>query len=377
MDWNLFNKRCDNHAFFLNALEQARTGLIAADKTLFISKLFIEVARHLNVHCAGVLLSLRQLLWKHHFGVPTLDFLLMHEALICQLVIHVTKTPHLDLSHLLSVAFLRDQTMTQSTRYALYEPYERPVADSSNLFVATMNNQGFMVTEALDVFSTDFIEVAKQTALTSGQVLEIGAAYGVVSLEALRHGATVFCNDLDVRHLAVVAKAHATLQKGQLVTIPGAFPDEFDFEVASFDAILISRVLHFFSGDAVVRALKKARAWLKPGGCLFVVNETPFLGNWRPFLSEYEARKRRDDKWPGMIDDLKRYEKGTSFASSLPQLLHFFDQETLTQALLEAGFKSDGIHIAYIDRAGQFPLNLLMPEKQQESVGCRAIQLGS
>ncbi|MDF1677386.1 MAG: class I SAM-dependent methyltransferase [Legionellaceae bacterium] len=376
MDWNLFNKRCSDNAFFLGVLEQAGVGLVTADKTLFISKLFIEVARHLNMQCPDGLLSLRRLLWKQHFGAPTLDFLLLHEASIGQLVAHVTRAPHSDLSHLLSAAFSREQAMAQDACYALYEPYERPTADSSNLFVATMNNQGFMVTEALDVFSNDFIEAATHAALIGGQVLEIGAAYGVVSLEALKQGATVFCNDLDVRHLAVVAKAHAALQTGQLVTIPGAFPDEFDFEAASFDAILISRVLHFFSGNEVVRALKRARAWLKPGGCLFVVNETPFLGNWRPFLAEYEARKCRGDKWPGMIDDLKRYEKGTSFASSLPQLLHFFDQETLTQALLEAGFKSEGIHVAYINRAGQFPSNLLMPEKQQESVGCRAIHLG-
>ena len=37
-------------------------------------------------------------------------------------------------------------------------------------------------------------------------MLEIGAAFGAATLEAIAKGATVFCNDIDPENLAVVTK---------------------------------------------------------------------------------------------------------------------------------------------------------------------------
>ena len=370
MDWLLFNKHCSNTQFFLEELGES-------ESELFTVKLFIEVARSMCSKRASKLLSLRQALWKNHFGVPSLDFLLINKILIQQIIERVSDAPETDLSDLLLSGFLNHQTLMQKNdRDFLYQAYDKPVPDKSESLVATLNNQGFMTTRAIDAFSVQFIEATEQSSMNGGQVLEIGAAYGVATLEALQQGATVFCNDLEPAHLAVVAREHGRFTRGKLVSIPGAFPDELIFEPGSFDAILISRVLHFFKGEDVVWALKKAREWLKPGGSLFLVNETPFLSNWQSFLGEYEARKKRGEKWPGLIDNPRKYESGTSFSSKLPPIMHFFDKETLEQALLEAGFQRENIQIEYINRAGQFPPKLLIPEKQQESVGCRAIKLG-
>jgi 2-polyprenyl-3-methyl-5-hydroxy-6-metoxy-1,4-benzoquinol methylase len=377
MDWVVFNKHCGDTQFFLEGLEKNENESFTREKTLFIAKLFVEAARSVCSNRASELLALRQALWKDHFGVPSLDFLLINKILIQQIVERVSETPETDLSDLLLSGFLHHQAMMKKNDQGfLYQAYDKPAPDKSESLVATMNNQGFMITSAVDAFSVQFIEAAKQSSMNGGQVLEIGAAYGVATLSALRHGATVFCNDLEPAHLAVVAKEHAKLARGKLVSIPGAFPNELVFEPDSFDAILISRVLHFFKGEEVVQALEKALAWLKPGGCLFVINETPFLSNWQPFLGEYEARKKRGEKWPGLIDNPRKYEQGTSFSSLLPPLMHFFDKETLEQALLEAGFQRENIQIEYINRAGQFPPKLLIPEKRQESVGCRAIKMG-
>ncbi len=366
MDWALFNKYCNNPQFFEAYLDANNNGLVSQKKARFIIQIFVEVARALSETKAVAVLPLRQWLWKTHFGVPHLDFLLTHQQLIVDVAERVSYAPDTDLSSIFSESFT--QIASQHDNYAAYHC---PEFDVSSPFVATKNNQGFMTTHAKDIFSKQFVDTAKASAATDGKVLEIGAAYGVATLAALGHGATVFCNDLEPYHLAVAAKEHMKLAKGRLVLVPGAFPSELVFESNFFDAILISRVLHFFSGEAIVQALAEARAWLKPGGSLFVVNETPFLANWEPFWSEYEARKERGDRWPGLIDNPRQYEKGTAFVSKLPALLHFFDHETLEQALSEAGFNKENMQIEYINRAGQFPIELLVPQKQKESIGCR------
>ena len=377
MDWVLFSTHCNDPLFFLEALEKNAADLLTQEKKLFILKLFTEAARSMCSKQAAQILPLRQALWVSHFGVPSLDFLLINKQLIQQIVVRVSKAPAADLSDLLSPGFLNYQTlMNKNARKCLYDSYDKPEPDQSGTLIPTMNNQGFMTSRAIDAFTLQFIERAKHSAMHDGRVLEIGAAYGIATLEALAQGATVFCNDLEPAHLAVVEKEHAKRAKGVLVSVPGAFPGELVFEPESFDAILISRVLHFFEGEAVVRALEKARMWLKPGGCLFVINETPFLSNWQLFLGEYEARKKRGEKWPGLIDDPPKYERGTSFVSLLPPLMHFFDQETLEQALLESGFEKEDIQVEYINREGQFPQKLLIPKKQKESVGCKAIKSG-
>ncbi|MDF1646615.1 MAG: class I SAM-dependent methyltransferase [Legionellaceae bacterium] len=376
MDWVLFNKYCDSPQLFLDKLQQGEGGSFSAEKILFTIQIFVEVTRSMCPKLSRSQLSLRQLLWKANFGVPTLDFLLFNQTLIQQVKISVLDEPKADLSDLFSSRFKQYRNLLQKNdRAFLYETYHTPAVDQSALFVPTMNHQGFMTTRAIDAFSKAFINAAKQSALEGGQVLEIGAAYGVTSLEALRHGATVFCNDLEPAHLAIVKKDHLQFGKGHLIAIPGAFPDEFIFKPQSFDAIFISRVLHFFSGEEVIKALQTARTWLKPQGRLFLVNETPFLSNWHAFLGEYERRKKSGERWPGLINDPSEYEKGTTYLASLPDKIHFFDKETLERALLEAGFKKEGFHVEYMNRAGQFPPAILMPEKQQESVGCSAIKL--
>ncbi|MCH9756204.1 MAG: class I SAM-dependent methyltransferase [Gammaproteobacteria bacterium] len=377
MDWVLFNNRCGDLKFFLDLLEKSERGLLAAKQALFISKIFIEVSRSACSGLSEIQLALRKALWENNFGVPTLDFLLINKTLIHRIAERILDAPEADVFDLLLSGFEHYQdVMQKKDRGFLYQAYDTPAPDGSESMIVTMNNQGFMTTKAADPFSMQFIEAAKQSSVSGGKVLEIGAAYGVATLSALNHGATVFCNDLEPAHLAVAAKEHIKLARGHLVPIPGAFPDEFVFEPKLFDAILIARVLHFFEGEDVVQSLKKARAWLKPGGRLFLVNETPFLSNWRNFLGEYEARKKRGDKWPGLINNPQEYEQGTLFLSSLPPLMHFFDKETLEQALLLAGFEKENIQVEYINRAGQFPPKLLMSEKQQESVGCKAIKSG-
>ncbi|MBA3535174.1 MAG: class I SAM-dependent methyltransferase [Tatlockia sp.] len=351
---------------------------LSFDDEFCIYKLLVEVT--LNTFKERLpLIHIRQEIWKNNFGVPPLEYLLINQNLINKLTTIISNDQECCSYDQLKVLILSGLNISTTNKAKkdevdFYEKYEKPLADASESFIATVNKQGFMTTKAIDSFSIQFINRAEESSKTGGKVLEIGAAYGVASLAALNKGATVVCNDIEPAHLAVVVKEHKKMQRGTLIPVAGSFPDEIIFQDKEFDAILISRVLHFFNGEQIVNSLKKCRQWLKIGGHLFVVNETPYLSNWSSFLGEYGERKKRGEKWPGLIDDTKLYEQNRSL--SLPPLVHWLDQDTLRQALLEAGFKDEELQISYINREGQFPPDMLIKEEGRESVGCNATRIG-
>lgn len=58
--------------------------------------------------------------------------------------------------------------------------------------IVTANKMGFMKSK-LDIFSNDFVCFANNQHYP---VLEIGASYGIASLEALKRGNSVIANDI-------------------------------------------------------------------------------------------------------------------------------------------------------------------------------------
>lgn len=303
--------------------------------------------------------------WKSNFGVPSLAFSLYFERNSQRLKDAVISAKTVDL-----LAIQDSLNSTNNVELGLLEVINSR-SDSSGSLVKTTNNQGYMTKALSDLFSKQFVDVAKHSNKPVS-LLEIGAAYGVATLEALKYNqATVFCNDLGAEHLAVVEnESHLGQYPGKFIPIVGRFPDEMMFESGAFDAVLISRVLHFFSGSDVIEAIKQVRSWLKPGGKLFIINETPYLSNWRSFLPEYERRKQAGLEWPGEITEPKRYEQ--SHSAMLPGFVHWFDDETLLHAVKGAGFDEEYVSIEYINREGVFPPEILMAEIGKESVGCCA-----
>jgi len=223
-------------------------------------------------------------------------------------------------------------------------------------FIPTLNKQGFATT-TLDHFSEMFASFEK------GEFLEIGAAFGLTTLAALKGGASVTANDIDVRHLKHIEKEAKEKGLINLTTSLGAFPDGIKFPEGYFQKILISRVLHFFTGEEIERAIKVAYNWLRPGGKLFIVCETPFLNNWSSFLPEYEKRKKDGVKYPGEIDNPKYWEK--SRTDNLPDFVHWLDKDILERIFINNGFEN--LDSSYINRKGQFPSDLLLDGR--ESVG--------
>ena len=141
-------------------------------------------------------------------------------------------------------------------------------------------------------------------ASESPTILDIGAAYGVATLPALRAGATVVANDIEPSHLVDIARmASQENLEGRLTTQLGRFP--FVRALEELDAIHCSNVLHFLSGKELLLAFSYARHALLPGGKIFIQVGTPYAGHVRKFFPIYEGRLLRGDAWPGEIDDTR------------------------------------------------------------------------
>lgn len=200
--------------------------------------------------------------------------------------------------------------------------------------IPTLNQMGWM-TQGLDVFSQAFIDFAPTAP---GAALDIGAAYGVASLAALKKGAKVIANDLDARHLEILKGQVPVGLLPNLTLMPGAFPDGVDFPVGSIGAILVCRVLHFFDGATIERGIAKMFNWLATGGKIFVIGETPYLSNMKGFIPHYEAQlKDPSIAWPGYFNNVHEI-CDPAVKDKLPKQINFFDIKTLRRVFEGAGF---------------------------------------
>jgi len=210
-------------------------------------------------------------------------------------------------------------------------PLMMPEPDANGLF-RTLNSMGTM-TPAPDIFSKAFIEFAPNAP---GRCLDIGAAYGVATLPALRNGASIIANDIDERHLQILASRVPPGHRSRLELAPGSFPDNLDFPAGSLGAVLICRVMHFFDGPRIERAAAKVFSWLASGGKVFVVSETPFIGTAKAFFPTYEARLKSGNPWPGVVENVSAHDPKR--AGSLPSLFHLLDDRVLSRVFTAAGF---------------------------------------
>lgn len=323
--------------------------------------------------------------WVHHFGTPTITFLLSFKTQIDQTVklfgeLTEEVEPILELPWNISKTegFSIDHDNNIITNPKSITHVEAPSSrESTGIFTKTHNPFGGFTTTPCDPVSQKFIEHAALSAKQGGKVLEIGAAFGAATLEAIAKGATVFCNDVEPENLAVVrqrfleitddSSESLTGDSNKLILVPGELPNELiGLPEKQFDAILICRVLHFFSGAKIEESLALLSKLLTPNGKIYIVCETPFLKNWQRFIPEFNRRIENNEEWPGEITEPAKYES-SGRASSLPKFVHWITKEVLDRSLTKAGFSV--AHSEYINRKGQFPDDLLLPEYGKESIG--------
>ena len=226
--------------------------------------------------------------------------------------------------------------------------------------VPTLNGRGFML-EALDEYADEFAHAA---AAGSGESLDIGCAYGVATLAALRRGARICASDMEPQHLALLEQRTPADQRGRLRTVAGTLP-AVTFPDGSFDAILASRVIHFLAGDDIRITVAAMTRWLRPGGRLFLVVDTPYMPSWSQIVPAYESAKAAGEPWPGYIADFSSAIARSPGSMPGPAFLNTLDPDILARECDIAGLE--------VERAGFFGMQRLGGASNgREHAGCIA-----
>jgi SAM-dependent methyltransferase len=210
----------------------------------------------------------------------------------------------------------------------------------------TLNDTGFMF-KILDEFADDFIHFAGQT---EDSVLDLGCAYGVATIAALEGGATVTACDLEQQHLDILVENTPEKLRANLTCVTGELPSGASFPEDSFAAILCSRVLHFLDGSAIDASVKNMYSWLKPGGRLYLIADTPY-GIWRKLIPSFEYKKEKGERWPGLMIGLENYLPNVPQDRPIdgPPFMNLLDPELLTRICTDAGFTVR--RASFIDRS--------------------------
>jgi SAM-dependent methyltransferase len=211
------------------------------------------------------------------------------------------------------------------------DPPTMPAAKIPGL-IPTLNDTGFM-TDALDAYSARF---AADAGTLEAEVLDIGCAYGVATLAALAAGARVCAADIEPGHLTVLEARVPPAQRNRLRTVVAKMP-EADFPEQGFGAILAARVLHFLDGAQIEQVVGKMFRWLLPGGRVYLVADSPYVGPWYKAWPQYEERKRQGDPWPGFIEDYSAYLPPSVEVKPRRRPINPLDPDVLRRVCGEAG----------------------------------------
>jgi SAM-dependent methyltransferase len=232
--------------------------------------------------------------------------------------------------------------------------------------IPTLNGTGFMF-ERRDGYAEEWISYSGSIA---DPVLEVGCAYGVATIPALEAGARVVALDMEPRHLEILESRVDPPLRANLSCVAGTLPD-VDFEAGRFGAILCSRVLHFLTGEQIDTTVAKMATWLRPGGRLYIVADTPY-GIWRKFIATFEEGKRKGLRWPGMMVGLHNWlpVPGSKKRIEKPAFMNLLDAELLARICTDAGLRVE--RATFIDRSDFAGLGAL---DGRENAGVLAIKI--
>ncbi|MCE2716095.1 MAG: class I SAM-dependent methyltransferase [Pseudomonadota bacterium] len=200
--------------------------------------------------------------------------------------------------------------------------------------IPTLNQAEYMTLES-DKLSDEFIESAAKWGREGVPSVDVGAAYGIISLMALERGAILIANDVERRHLLILRKNASKRNLSRLFLNTRSFPEQTSFPPNSVGAILLRRVVHFLNPSQMELAMDKIVEWLKPGGSVFIVTMSPYHYSLKGFDTTYEERWENGNPWPGEIHNMRSYIPDC--AKDIPDYLHVMDTRPLIQALEKRG----------------------------------------
>jgi SAM-dependent methyltransferase len=200
--------------------------------------------------------------------------------------------------------------------------------------IPCLNGRGFMEKD-LNGISTRFVD---ESAKLEGISLDVGCAYGIATLAALKGGSEVVACDMDQAHLDILLKETPEIDKQRLTTKKGTLPG-VDFKNESFVAIHCSRCLHFLVPEELKLTLEKMYNWLQPGGKIYLITDTCFSGPWKKYLPEFDRKKAEGDPFPGFIEDALKCLPVSKLPKGMTPHMNCLDPDTLARECKLAGFE--------------------------------------
>lgn len=211
--------------------------------------------------------------------------------------------------------------------------------------VQTLNCRGAAIP-----FSNPFLKSFENyIKLGKKRVLHIEATFGHHVIRALdEFDGEYIASDQSIDHLTILTvRARNLLSQEQFAHLHifyGSFPESYkEFPNEHFDAVLLNRVIHFYSPDEVRRTFKEIHRVLKPGGEVFIVAVTPYVTRFSAFIPLYKQRKLLKREYPGHLTNLKHFVNPEVTPPEQMDQLHdgefmFFDAEVLHRILTENRF---------------------------------------
>ena len=200
--------------------------------------------------------------------------------------------------------------------------------------IPCLNGRGFMEQD-LNNISKSFVEESSEL---EGLSLDVGCAYGIASIAALKKGSKVLASDMDQAHLDILLKETPEELKDNLTTKLGTLPN-IDFKNESFMTIHCSRCLHFLTPNELIETLRNMYNWIQPGGRIYLITDTCYSGPWKNYLPEFEKKLEAGDPFPGFIENVLDCLPIPRLPKGMTPHMNCLDPDTLSRECISAGFE--------------------------------------
>lgn len=216
------------------------------------------------------------------------------------------------------------------------------IPEENRFRVPTMNRFGYMFTK----FDPLVIKWLESVMKNPGQVLfEVGGAYGNVASAALKMGVKkYYLNDCEEKHLRIFARQLKEEKKEHLFSslelIVGRCPDDVKLRDSCLDAILVNKVLHFFTPSNIDSFIEWVRKGLKIGGLVYIFTISPFYKGHEEILIGYAERKKAGIRFPGWCPSCEKMDIGKIYNPQVrPVSLLYMEMSTLKELFEGHGFQ--------------------------------------
>lgn len=216
------------------------------------------------------------------------------------------------------------------------------IPDEKRFRVPTMNRFGYMFTKFDPIVDRWLESISKNPS----QILfEVGGAYGNVARAALEKDIKkYYLNDREEKHLKIFVRQLKEDKKehwySSLKLIVGRCPDDVKLKDNCFDAILVNKVLHFFTPDNIDSFVGWIRKGLKIGGFVYIFTISPFYKKHEEILIGYEEKKKKEIRFPGWCHSCEEMDIGKVYDPHVrPISLLYMEMSTLKNLFQEHGFQ--------------------------------------